>query len=1095
MLQRQHDRVLQDFSPELREARQWKAGELRRLYFPKDVTAFAYDPVVSLLAVGTAKGSIHIFGRPGVHIVLTSASHISVKFLLFSASTSRIACLDNDNQLSIWDLSSFGQPKLLATARFDQTNCILTSPSHSHVFLVIHTGEVRAYDLLCLRKSPYTLPNLWDIYKRKTASTVSEHEQSSRTSVEIVPHPRDLNLLFVAYAGGVVLSDLTQREVIRTYEYTVPPGAPGGTGYEGPDVLTLRQPSVTCMAIHPAGHFFAVGYTDGSVGFWALEDEDQPLLVKTLDADDVNIVNNETLDRLLSSPGRTGANHTREPVFKLSWSGFSNSSDPRGRKTVLTILGGLNIGESPGLTIFELPAFNPLDPPPSSPLSDPLHPHFRCAMRESLVPLKTYFYPTQDVVQDYLLVPRDSPHYTGALDPIAIILMTGSDANVRRLTAFEYPPPAFKEGESDDAHKSERSAVGPDELATELAATLQSLLESNEPRNLRIPAPLWISAAGLVYGHLLTVDRSTYQTYAEDVQLESRLNLNGGNAWADATRENDMAFSKYQPHRLMVTYNKDSTVHVLDLSAQLLTTQISEQLRPKTLENEFPNVKSALTIDICTVFGDPHVATVVHADEVPRISSLDFSPGYACAIGVETGHLIVFRDRNSTTIAPCANRELLDVELIPLGHIEAGRGKRHAPHFIVSQTSKHIEISSISNVGLLAVSYSDGSVLVADIADPHVVWRHDPPKKKSRHSINLHIMSENVVDPVVDLLWTVCGIDKDPQLRLRLLAIHLSGRVDIIAFVQGADDTTWKTFNEPVQSEAISNPLQHGSFVLDGKTGMMLKATRERLFLTSQQSTSDTRCIFVTTGTKGARVFAEINGQRISKVNWSSDSGHIQTTQIVERMGSYALVAFTDKHLALVYALPYLEYLHTLELPPVPSLPPSVDSSGDFVVFSPHPMSGQIHEALYGTLFDFRRVYSQPDVELIPSPPKIPSQPQPVSLGPASLLSAWFRYSLSMTGEQLDALVGGPDRPVPRQESRSTEQIQNGGSQAAELASKAAAVQGELYGRLTSALSERGHMLDDLGERFNALEAGSRSMVTQAKKLAARQSAKSWLGL
>ena len=86
------------------------------------------------------------------------------------------------------------------------------------------------------------------------------------------------------------------------------------------------------------------------------------------------------------------------------------------------------------------------------------------------------------------------------------------------------------------------------------------------------------------------------------------------------------------------------------------------------------------------------------------------------------------------------------------------------------------------------------------------------------------------------------------------------------------------------------------------------------------------------------------------------------------------------------------------------SRPPSIDRSGDFIAFVPNPMSGQIDEAVYGTLFDFRRVYSSPNVELIPSPPRIPSQPQPVPVGPSSLLSAWFRFGLSMSGDQLDTL-------------------------------------------------------------------------------------------
>ena len=299
------------------------------------------------------------------------------------------------------------------------------------------------------------------------------------------------------------------------------------------------------MAVHPTGHFFAVGYTDGSVAFWAVEDEDQPLLVKTLDTDDVNVVDTQKLDRLLSSPGLANAESSREPVFKLSWSGFPNSSDPRGGRTTFSVLGGLNANEPPGLTVFELSAFNPTDPPatPSDP-PNPLDPHFRNAMRESLFPLKTYFYSTQDIVQDYLLIPRDNPHYSGTFDPVAIIVMIGPDTNTRSLTAFEFPPPAFKE---DEAHNTERSAstVDPDKLANELEATLRSLMESTEPQRLRMPFTLCTGAADLINAHLLTVDRKTHETLITNLdQGIPRLNLAGGDAWADASKEHDLTFAK-----------------------------------------------------------------------------------------------------------------------------------------------------------------------------------------------------------------------------------------------------------------------------------------------------------------------------------------------------------------------------------------------------------------------------------------------------------------------------------------------------------------------------------------------------------------------
>lgn len=110
--------------------------------------------------------------------------------------------------------------------------------------------------------------------------------------------------------------------------------------------------------------------------------------------------------------------------------------------------------------------------------------------------------------------------------------------------------------------------------------------------------------------------------------------------------------------------------------------------------------------------------------------------------------------------------------------------------------------------------------------------------------------------------------------------------MDIISFTQVSDTAAWSIFGDVINTEAIPNPLQHGNFVIDEKTGKILPADRGRIFLSQNTSNSESRSIFVTTGTKGARTYAEINGQRIAKVDWgSSKMGNVQRTQIVEKMG------------------------------------------------------------------------------------------------------------------------------------------------------------------------------------------------------------------
>lgn len=82
--------------------------------------------------------------------------------------------------------------------------------------------------------------------------------------------------------------------------------------------------------------------------------------------------------------------------------------------------------------------------------------------------------------------------------------------------------------------------------------------------------------------------------------------------------------------------------------------------------------------------------------------------------------------------------------------------------------------------------------------------------------------------------------------------------------------------------------------------------------------------------------------------------------------------------------------------------PPSVDETGDYIAWSQHQTSGTIHQATYCTLFDIRRAYDPPDIEF--TKPVTPAQPQPVSIGPASLLGSWFTFNQTLSGDQVDTL-------------------------------------------------------------------------------------------
>ncbi|TFY82005.1 hypothetical protein EWM64_g2007 [Hericium alpestre] len=885
-----------DFSSELRDKEDWNIGSLMAFEHHFDVVAFAVDPVTSLLAVGTIGGFIRIFGAPGVEATLVLSGSTPVKFLRFAPNLLKLLCVDENDRLYLWDLTSFGQIKLEVTTRFDRPVISLAvSPSHTHAFIALETGVVKTYDLLCRRISPYSIPSAWQLYEEKMLSDglTTSSDPSARIPVDVVIHPRNLDLVFVVYGGGVVLIDLKERNTVRVYELLVPAGAPGGAGYLAPDLLSHRRPAATSFAVHPSGHFFVVGYTDGCIAFWALEDEDRPLLVRTLDDLDVNVVDGDKLEEYLPDGSHTQKSdkipfNPREPIFKLAWSGYPNSSDPRCGPTSLVVLGGQFSGDPSGINVLWLRAFNPPAPPAAvPPLNEGLHPHFRIAMRDSLELLDAHFYETCGLTQDFLLVPRASPHFDGTWDPKAILLLFEAEEHTRAIKAFQFPPPVFSAEPPLTSPNSTTTKVegsSTDSLTQDLASTLQSMTTFDDPKELLLPSALWSGPDAVLHAMLVSVDRTAYEQLikgAEDWLDDFK--MGGGIAAPDEEILNDIKFAKVEQ-------------------------QASIQ--------EFETIASPLSKGIFV---------------------LEARGGLPCRA-----------DRARLALA--------------------------------------LEHESDAN----------------------------PIKRAARRS-------------------------------------------------------------------------RSGS---SGSKGSSVEV-----------EDSGPKCFLVVAGAKGVRCFEDLGDGKAARTDWPSKAGLVTAVQVIERNGSCALAAFTDKHEAITYSLPVLEYMHTLEFASNSSLPVSPDATGDFLTITPLlnrtsasasiysdsskqssllPPSSPIHRMHLLTLFDIRRGYHTPLVSLVEhqdgsTVDAVPAQPQPVSMAPAGLLT-WLGGLVgqgAVRGDEIDALLAGPDRPIPER---------NPAREAA---------QGNKFVEWED--NKAGEMLDELSDRFDSLEEGSKSMVSQAKRLATQQTAKSWL--
>ncbi|KAF8274032.1 lethal giant larvae like, C-terminal-domain-containing protein [Lactarius quietus] len=991
------------------------------------------------------------------------------------------------------------------------------SPSHTHAFIGLESGEIKTYDILCRRVSTYVIPNAWEIYEKKLA-TSGMYVDAEPTS--------NLDFVFIAFGGGVMLFDLKEQKTLSTYELLVPAGAPGGAGYTDPDLLKHRKPNVTSLCVHPAGHFFAVGHVDGSIAFWAVEDDTQPLTVRTLDEVDVLKIDGEILEQHTSKP-----HEPREPIFKLSWSGYPNSYDPRGGETSLTILGGQFGRDPPGINVLWLPAFNP-PAPPSLPNDQSLHPFFRDAMRDSLVPLNAYFYPTPGLAQDFLLMPRDSPHFGGTWNPTTIVLLFESEDETRALEARQFPPLEFLASASTLSQRSDEA------LAQDLATTLQSMTVNEEPKKLHLPPSLWSGPDAVVNADLVSLDRIAYETLSRSAEPRfDELLLEGGISTPDEEVTGAIKHAKFEPHRIIITRNADLSIRFLDVSVQLLITSSSS---PFT--SAFPRALSDLSIDVLALIGSPEIATHELASFAGQARIDDVQ------LATESLEVTLVLNRQGSV-----ERELLDKQLVSLEHMSVAEGLRFKPYFLIKAEAP-VTAFSISDIGFAAVAYANGSLTVIDVRGPRVMLRVAKAPQSTRHSF-MHRNSTGT-DPVSSLTWAISGVKSDATPRIRLVAAHASGNIHVYTLARGGDGT-WSIPSAPFEAEGVLAPLAHGTFVLDSHTGAPCRADKAHLAVALEfKAPKDTseegvRCLLLVVGVRAARCLADFGDDRIAKAEWGSKAGGAVGAQVVNRNGSFALAVFTDRREVLVYSLPALEFLHTLPWPAASPIPPSVDHTGDLLTLVPlrdathtpatppqaraaSPAPSQTSASAVSilssktastapstttansiplspikclrldSLFNIRRGHHVPLVSLTErkdgTQRSAPPAPAPVSLGPADWRS-WLGGlvgSKAVTGDQIDALLAGPDRPVPEKPEPRVAQggyaeWKAGSSKAGEVAASTAQTKGVLYERLHAAVSERGEMLSDLETSVNSLEQGSKNMLTQAKLLAAKQTTKSWL--
>ncbi|KAI2635595.1 lethal giant larvae like, C-terminal-domain-containing protein [Hypomontagnella submonticulosa] len=353
------------------------------------ISCIAYEPVQSLLAIGTneskfGSGRIYVFGQSRVQKLFVPSRSSSFSDIQFSAN--RLVSLDTKNEVTVWNLdtgkrvTSFRAPGVVT--------CMVTDPMLDWCFIGTQSGEVCAYDLDRERMSSFRLPNFW-----------AEKDPRARAIglVSMQLHPRDVGKLLLAYTHGVVVYSFKQNTPNKFFEYQVPPGAPGGSCQS---VESMRKPKVTHALWHPTGTFILTAHDDGSLVFWDAKDG-RVVMARTLY--DTNV------DQSVPNPGSSSP---KLPYVRIAWCCKQNPED-----SGLLIAGGKKLDEtSNGLTFIDLGITPNYATSSWQVLSD-----YTKGKRKNT--LET---PAGVDVTNFFLIPRSSPHFAGAQDPIAVMNLLSS---------------------------------------------------------------------------------------------------------------------------------------------------------------------------------------------------------------------------------------------------------------------------------------------------------------------------------------------------------------------------------------------------------------------------------------------------------------------------------------------------------------------------------------------------------------------------------------------------------------------------------------------------------------------------------------------
>lgn len=379
----------------------FRTDDLARYGFRGGLSAFAFDPVQGLFAVGTNNGYVHVFGQKNVEFVFSLNQNLEVAYLSIVKSI-YLVVVDLSQTITVYSLDT--KERLYIHTISGRITCIATDPAMDWLLLGMESGQISVYDVDRGCMSPFYVGNLQKSFLPKARF-------SPIVSLQI--HPRDPSKLLACYTDCAIVFNITTQEIVFGLRYELVSGAPGGD-LNPVAIQQYRFPPVLQALWHPHGHHILTVHLDGSLVFW---DSAQGTLLqaRTLTDTDVNIPR-----RLVSKMEPIASEST--PITKVAWVCTQNPEE-----TAIVVAGGHSFdGALQSVTVLDFG----VTPVVAVTSYQNMGKHYASPRRQRVFPL-----PEGSVVVDFIVLPKSNPFYGGGCDPNAIIFHLASG----ELATVSYP--------------------------------------------------------------------------------------------------------------------------------------------------------------------------------------------------------------------------------------------------------------------------------------------------------------------------------------------------------------------------------------------------------------------------------------------------------------------------------------------------------------------------------------------------------------------------------------------------------------------------------------------------------------------------------